>query len=198
MHYIKKNYLYFIAAAVFVAIILVYRQIFLSQNLNNMIDTFTSQFENDIFSFLTGAEGYEAAAVHESTDRANVFTVGFGSTYNWDRQRAVQMGDTVDRDTARRWLLIEANKDRDTVLRLVKVPLNDNQTVALSSFVYNVGEGSLNLKTGFAGSKMLRLLNNGTDLNVVAAEFDRWNKSNGLVNKGLTNRRAKEKALFLS
>lgn len=199
MKYFKKNYLLFIAAACFVAIVFIYRQMFLPQNVNDMIDTVASAFEADVFSFLTGAEGWEPVAKHEATDKATVFTVGFGSTYNWDKKRAVALGDTVDFATAKRWLLIEADKDRDAVNNLVTVDITENQLVALSSFCYNEGIGSLAKGTGFAGSDMLRLLNSGADINIVAAQFDRWIYSNGVVNKGLRdNRRPKEKALFLS
>ena len=74
----------------------------------------------------------------------------------------------------------------------VNVPITDNQLMALSSFSYNVG------KEAFATSTLLELLNSGADINTVADQFDRWTYSGGVVNKGLTARRAAEKALFLS
>jgi lysozyme len=44
---------------------------------------------------------------------------------------------------------------------------------------------------------MLKLLNKG-DFAGAAAEFPKWNKDNGKVVKGLTNRRLREQALFLT
>jgi lysozyme len=74
----------------------------------------------------------------------------------------------------------------------VRVPVTDNQLLALSSFAYNIGENA------FAGSTLLKLLNNGTNKDVVAQQFDRWVNAGGKVNKGLEGRRKAEKQLFLS
>ena len=75
---------------------------------------------------------------------------------------------------------------------MVKVPITNNQLVSLSSFAYNEGTGALKSST------LLRLLNNGTDINTVAAEFDKWVYAGGRYMKGLYNRRQAEKQLFLS
>ena len=77
-------------------------------------------------------------------------------------------------------------------MQMVKVPINDNQLLALSSFAYNVGNRSLQ------DSTLLKLLNSGADKNAVAAQFDKWVFAGGVVSKGLKNRRAAEKKLFLS
>lgn len=45
--------------------------------------------------------------------------------------------------------------------RLVKVPLNQNQFDAVTSFTYNVGVGSLKKRNGLAGSRFLKELNSG-------------------------------------
>lgn len=75
------------------------------------------------------------------------------------------------------------------VTEAVKVPLNPNQFGALVSFTYNLGAGNLRSST------LLRKLNAG-DYAGAAAEFARWNKAGGKVLKGLTRRRAAERALF--
>jgi lysozyme len=74
----------------------------------------------------------------------------------------------------------------------IRVPVTDNQLLALASFTYNVGENA------FAGSTLLKLLNNGTNKDVVAQQFDRWVNAGGKVNTGLQGRRKAEKQLFLS
>ena len=80
------------------------------------------------------------------------------------------------------------------ILKYVKVPLTDNQLSALVSFVYNVGIGA------FASSTLLRKLN-ARDYVGAANELLRWDKGtvNGkkVVLRGLTIRRAKERAVFL-
>lgn len=77
------------------------------------------------------------------------------------------------------------------VRRLVKVGLSENQLSALTSFVFNVGEGA------FADSTLLRLLNSGVPSARVAKEFDRWVYAGGQKLPGLVRRRKEEAALFL-
>ena len=62
---------------------------------------------------------------------------------------------------------------------------------SLTSFAYNIGTGA------FKKSTLLRLLNAGSNKNLVADEFLKWNKVNGHIVPGLTNRRILEKELFL-
>ena len=80
---------------------------------------------------------------------------------------------------------------RNAVLAYSRVPLNENQIDALTSFVYNVGQNA------FANSTLLRKLNDG-DFNGAADEFMKWIHAGGKVVQGLVNRRATEKELFLS
>jgi lysozyme len=141
-----------------------------------------------LFNFIGGLESFTPVAEWDFKQ----WSIGYGSGFNWDKNRPVQKGDIIDKETAKRWLLIEAQKYYDKVMSLVKVPINDNQLIALSSFIYNLGEGSL------ANSTLLKLLNAGVDKSIVAPEFDRWVYAGGKVSKGLKNRRSAEKKLFLS
>ena len=68
-----------------------------------------------------------------------------------------------------------------------RVPLSQNQYDALVSFTFNVGCNA------FLNSTLLKKMrNNDYDAN----EILRWNKSNGKVIKGLTERRKREMRLF--
>lgn len=69
-------------------------------------------------------------------------------------------------------------------------PLTQRQFDALVSIFYNAGA------TAMANSTMVRLLNVG-DYGGAAAEFPRWNKSGGVVMKGLQRRRDAERRVFL-
>jgi lysozyme len=120
------------------------------------------------------------------------WSIGYGSGYNWDENRDVRKGDVIDKETAKRWLLKEAAQEFDFVKRVVKVPITDNQLMALASFSYNLGQGALQKST------LLRLLNEGYNKQAVASEFDKWVYAGGVKLKGLVNRRAAEKQLFLS
>jgi len=141
-----------------------------------------------LFNVISKFEGFIAVPVWDYMQ----YSVGYGSGYNWDAKRPVQKTDIIDKETAKRWLLLEAQDKYDFVMQNVRVPVTDNQLLALASFTYNVGENA------FAGSTLLKLLNNGTNKEIVAQQFDRWVNAGGKVNKGLEGRRKAEKQLFLS
>jgi lysozyme len=145
-----------------------------------------------LYTFLKKVEENNTPALEAYNDGYGTWTIGYGSTTMWDLNRPVQQGDTIDAATAQRYLEIEANKDLNAVRSLVKVPVTNNQLVAMASFAYNEGIGA------FETSTMLSLLNAGTDKNTVANEFDRWIYANGQISQGLVNRRNAEKSLFLS
>ena len=153
--------------------------------LNN---TAFASISDSLFNVISSFEGFYAVPYWDRTG----YSVGYGSQYNWDQKRPVAKTDIIDKATAKNWLLQEAQQDFAYVQSKVNVPITDNQLMSLSSFSYNVG------KEAFATSTLLELLNSGADINTVAAQFDRWTYSGGVVNKGLTARRAAEKALFLS
>jgi lysozyme len=129
-------------------------------------------------------------------DPVGIPTIGYGSIYNYDAKRKVQLGDSITVEKAVEWLRRETTKIVPQIKALVKVPINQNQLDSLTSFVYNVGIGA------FKNSTLLRLLNSGAPKSEVAAQFDRWNKGtvNGekVVLPGLVRRRNEEKALFLA
>ena len=141
-------------------------------------------------------KSFEGERLLAYPDQAGIWTIGWGSTYNHDLKRKVQKGDVIDKETALRWLKLDAAKYAAVVNRLVKIPINQNQKDSLTSFSYNIGEGN------FASSTLLRKLNAGTSKQEVALEFAKWNKVtiNGekVVSNGLVRRRKMEADLFLS
>lgn len=118
-------------------------------------------------------------------DTGGVWTIGYGHT-----GPEVVEGLTITLDGAERLLREDLRTAEGHVNKLVKVALTQNQFDALVSFVYNIGGGA------FKESTMLRLLNAG-DYEGAANQFPRWNKDNGKVVAGLTNRRREERELFL-
>lgn len=141
-----------------------------------------------LFNIISNLEGFDSVAKWDFKQ----WSIGYGSGWNWDKNRAVQKGDVIDKATAKQWLLNEAEKNFNFVRSIVTVPINDNQLAALSSFAYNTGNGAL------ASSTLLKLLNTGSDKVTVANEFDKWIYAGGTVNAGLKNRRKAEKTLFLA
>ena len=88
-------------------------------------------------------EGYSAMAY---PDTGGVITIGFGSTYNFDRNRKVRMGDFITREIAENWLEIEFEIVVKQLNHYIKVPLKTHQATALVDYIYNRGIGNM-LKT---------------------------------------------------
>lgn len=114
-------------------------------------------------------------------------TIGWGHTYG------VKLGRTISEAEAEVLLDHDYQQAEDDVLELVTVPLTDNQLGALTSFVFNLGQGNFNKST------LLRKIN-ASDFVGAAAEFDKWVYAtvNGVKTKlnGLVVRRKLERSLF--
>lgn len=128
------------------------------------------------------AEGLRLTAYK---DGGGVWTIGYGHT-----GADVREGLTIPLSEAERLLTRDLRVAEGHVNDAVKVKLTQNQFDALVSFVYNVGGGA------FRSSTLLKLLNAG-DYGNAADQLLRWNKDNGKVVDGLTNRRREERSLFL-
>lgn len=115
---------------------------------------------------------------------AGIWTIGYGRTTN------VREGDTCTQEQADKWFDEEYSRYEKQVKNLVKVPVNENQLGALTSFSYNCGVGALKTST------LLKKLNN-KDYKGASEEFLKWTRAGNKVLAGLTKRRNAEKALFL-
>lgn len=116
---------------------------------------------------------------------AGVLTIGYGHT------GGVKKTDRITEQQAEQYLQDDLKKFENGVLRLVRVPLTQNQFDALVCFAYNLGVGSLGQST------LLKLIN-ASDFTGAAKQFIRWNKAAGRELPGLTRRRIAESELFLS
>jgi lysozyme len=142
-----------------------------------------------IFNLISSLEGkYQAVPKWDYMQ----YSVGYGSGYNWDAKRPVIKTDVIDLATAKRWLLLEAQDKYEFVMNKVRVPVTDNQLLAMASLTYNIGEDA------FSKSTLLNLLNGGENKDIVAKQFIRWVYAGGKVSDGLKKRRIAEKQLFLS
>jgi lysozyme len=79
---------------------------------------------------------------------------------------------------------------RSSMNKVIKVPINKNQALALLSLRYNIGGPA------FDKSTLLRLLNS-RDYNGASMRFAEWRLSEGKINQGLVNRRERERQLFV-
>lgn len=134
-------------------------------------------------------EGYEGRCYNDPEGHA---TIGYGHLLHY--------GPCTKKDMRLRWTKKEARlqlkediKYRIEIVQKAtkKVYTTKNMKVALTSFVYNVGE------TAFKESTLLKLLKKGYYLRA-ADQFLRWKYGdNKRELPGLVNRRKKERQVFL-
>jgi lysozyme len=129
-------------------------------------------------------EGFEGCKLTAYLDVKGVPTAGYGHT-----GPDVVLGWTYTQAQADLWLQDDINWSNNVVNSLVKISLTQPEHDSLVDFVFNVGSGN------FASSTMLTLLN-ANELHAAANEFERWDRSAGVVVAGLLRRRAAEAAEF--
>ncbi len=127
---------------------------------------------------------FEGFRLKAYLDGGGVPTIGYGST-----GPDIHMGLVWTTQQATERLHKDVSKFAAGVASLVKVKLTDGRLAALISFTYNVG------LEAFKKSTMLKLINE-QKYYAAGLQFLRWNKDNGKVIPGLTNRRVAEKALW--
>ncbi|MCE9561870.1 MAG: lysozyme [Planctomycetes bacterium] len=123
-------------------------------------------------------------------DTGGVWTIGFGHC-----GKDVQPNSVIDEHTAEVLLTQDIATAERSVRRLAFAALNENQFSALVCFVFNLGEGKLR------GTKTISLLNQKRYLDFADAmlQWDKVTLPDGTKEPlpGLTERRKKERALFL-
>jgi len=123
---------------------------------------------------------------------AGVPTIGYGSTW-YEVGQPVSMKDPpITKEIAEAMLRQNLKVFWNTVYKLTRHELNDNQMSALTSLAYNIG------LSAFSTSTLLRKVNGNPDDQSIADEFRRWNKVNGAVIRGLVNRRNEEAKIYFS
>lgn len=138
----------------------------------------------DGISFVAKLEGFKSKAYR---CEAGKWTIGYGET------EGVKEGDTISEPLARENLEIKLTRLSEKVLKLVKVPLTQNQLDALTSFVYNAGVEA------FRNSTLLQMLNlNCYETTPHQMLRWKWITEDGykVISKGLFERRIKEAELW--
>jgi lysozyme len=143
-------------------------------------------------------EGYDLIKLFEGLSlkpylcSAKVPTIGYGATFYENNKKVLMSDPPITKQRADELLQLNADRFARKVMNLVKKPITQNQLNALTSFAYNVGSGAL------ASSTLLKKVNLNPNDITIRNEFLRWNKANGVILKGLTNRRTKEADLYFT
>lgn len=126
-------------------------------------------------------------------DQAGLPTVGVGHLILPEDN--LKVGDTISNEQVNAFLLKDLKTSSDFVNLVSKVNLTQNQFDALVSLCFNIG------RTAFKNSTVLRRLNRG-EYQGAAQAFMMWNKIKKrgklVPSNGLSKRRQREQALFLS
>lgn len=137
------------------------------------------------FSNFNLIDKWEGLRLEAYQDGGGVWTIGWGHT------KTARPGMKITREQAEELFLQDMAVYQTAVNQSVKRPINQNQFDAFCSLCFNIGV------SGFKGSTALKRFNEGNNLGAAEA-ITWWNKDNGKVVQGLVNRRAEEKALFLT
>lgn len=154
-----------------------------------LADALKSRVAVALLSLSLGGAG--AIVAHEGMrqsayiDPVGIVTVCAGHT------KTAKMGQTKTAAQCAELLRQDTKQAEAAIKRLVSVKLTQRQYDALTSFVFNVGEGN------FASSTLLKRMNAGR-CNAAADEFAKWNKAGGRILEGLVRRRAYEADEFRS
>src|SRR5260221_1942561 len=136
--------------------------------------------------FIEGFEGLILQAYDDASDHIlhqgdtvhGTMTIGYGHT-DAAGQPTVFIGQTITKEQADAYLANDLSKVEESVNRLVKVPLTQNQFDALVSFQFNTG--------ALGQSSALTLLNQGKYAEA-ADHLTLYNHAGGKVLAGLTRR----------
>lgn len=129
-------------------------------------------------------EGCRLEAYPDPASGGEPWTIGWGAT-----GPGIKKGVRWTQAQADDRLALDVERFMRGVRESVRRPVSDNQLGAMTSLAYNIGIGA------FRRSTLLRLFNAG-DAAGAGKQFDRWNRANGRVMKGLIRRRADERAVF--
>ena len=133
----------------------------------------------------------EGIVLRPYKDSAGIPTIGIGSTYYEDGTKVTMKDKAITKERAIQLAKNVVKSFEARVNKSIVVPMTQNQFDAMVLLCYNIGE------SGFARSSVVKNFNAG-NLQKAADSFLLWNKAGGVVSKGLTNRREKERELFLT
>jgi lysozyme len=146
---------------------------------------------DEIYTWLRAQEGppsYTAVKDGKLKDGTQLYSIGLG--HQIQPNELYLMTARLSDDEVLEIFKKDIEKIRLSMNKVIKVPLNKNQQLALLSLRYNIGGPA------FEKSTLLRLLNE-SNYDSAASRFAEWRLSEGMINKGLVARRERERQLFI-
>lgn len=125
---------------------------------------------------------WEKCVLHPYQDATGKWTIGWGNTYYEDGTDVKSTDKPITQVRAHELFHNIYYKFGKDVNSLLKVELNQHQYDALCDFDYNKGTKRLFQST------LLKVVNANPNDNSIVAHFIEWDKSNGVVLKGLHDR----------
>lgn len=145
---------------------------------------------DEIYNWLREQEGppsYTAVKDGKTKDGKQLYSIGLG--HQIQPSELNLMNATLTDEQVLEIFKKDIEKIRGAMNKVIKVPINKNQQLALLSLRYNIGDA-------FNKSTLLRKLNN-SDYVGASTHFAEWRLSEGKVLAGLVKRRERERALFV-
>jgi lysozyme len=144
---------------------------------------------DEIYQWIKKEESVRYKAYRDGRDKQGnqLFSIGYG--HQIQPKEKDLLTRTITEDEALMLLKKDIDGIRVQLNRLIKVPLNKNQQLAILSLRYNIGPAA------FADSTLLKLLNQG-NYTGAALEFPKWRLSEGKISNVLVLRRERERNLF--
>ena len=132
---------------------------------------------------------------------SKVPTIGWGSTLYPNGVRVTLTDKEITKQRAQEifdWHLSLFEKEVNSLI--VGINLSQNQFDALLSFAYNVGTDidQDNIPEGLGDSTLLKKVKINSLDKSIEKEFLKWNKSGGVVSRGLTIRRQQEANIYFN
>lgn len=145
---------------------------------------------DEIYQWIRAQEGppsFTKVPDGRTKDGRQLFSIGLG--HQIQPNEIELMNKTLTEKEVLQIFEKDVEAIRQSMNKVIKVPLNKNQQLALFSLRYNIGPGNFNSST------LLKVLNSG-DYTGTALRFAEWRIFEGKVNRGLVARRERERILF--
>lgn len=134
-------------------------------------------------------QAHEGCVLHPYQDISGVWTIGWGMTHYPNGIKVTGSDLSLTQEQADTFFAYMVKIYSDSVLGVVKVPLNSNQLCALTDFAYNCGI------TAFRNSILLQHVNNHC---VVESDFTIYDHAGGKEVLSLLNRRKAEYNVYIT